>query len=155
VSRATSRAAAGTVLTVSAASAVLIAVGPWLLELFYGADFRGAALAFRLLVVEAAIASVVQIFAQTFMALNRPGLGTLQYGSGAVVAIPLLFLLAPRFGAEGAAAALLIASLVRLGCTYWCFTVVLKMPAPRIFGEIGSSVATLKTAALSALRPAR
>jgi O-antigen/teichoic acid export membrane protein len=152
VIQATSRAAGGTLLVVGLASIVLLAVGPRLLALVYGAEFGGAALAFRLLVVEAAIASVVQVLAQAFMALDRPGLSSVQYGSGTIVAIPLLLALAPRFGAEGAAAALLAASVVRLGCTYWCFNRVMRIAAPRVLGEIGPSVARLKTAVLAALR---
>jgi O-antigen/teichoic acid export membrane protein len=86
------------------------------------------------------------------MALDRPGLVTWQYGSGALVAIPLLFVLAPIWGIEGAAAALLVASATRLVCTYWCFKGVMKIDAPRVLGQIGPSVSLLKTAMRAALR---
>jgi len=148
----TSRAAGATTLLVGLTAVALIALGPALLRVLYGAEFEGAALAFRLLVLEAAVASVVQVLSQAFMALDRPGLVTLQYGSGAVVAVPLLFLLAPAWGIEGAAAALLIASAVRLACTYWCFKGVMKIDAPRVLGQIGPSVSLLKTAVRAALR---
>jgi len=148
----TSKAAGGTTLLVGVSAIVLIAVGPALLRFFYGPEFEAASLAFRLLIVEAAIASVVQVLSQAFMALNRPGLVTLQYGSGVAVAVPLLFILAPKWGAEGAAAALLVASIVRLACTYWCFTGVMKIAAPKVLGEIGASISTIKNAMLAALR---
>jgi O-antigen/teichoic acid export membrane protein len=143
----TSRAAGGTALIAGATAIALIALGPTLLGVFYGDEFHAAAAAFRLLVVEATVAGIVQVLSQAFMALDRPGLITLQYGSGAVAAVPLLFLLAPTWGAEGAAAALLIASVVRLACTYWCFKGVLKIAPPRVLGEIGPSFAQLKRTA--------
>lgn len=148
----TSKAAAGTTLLVGVTATILIIVGPVLLRFFYGQEFEAAGMTFRLLIIEAAIASVVQVLSQAFMALNRPGLVTLQYGSGVAVAVPLLFILAPVWGAEGAAAALLVASIVRLACTYWCFTGVMKIAAPKVFGEMGASISTLKTALLAALR---
>ena len=139
----TSRASGATALAVGVTALVLVALGPELLSLVYGVDFEGGTLAFRVLVAEAVLTSIVQVMSQAFMALNRPGLITWQYGAGVAVAVPLLFLLAPRFGAEGAAVALLAASLVRLACTYACFTWVLGVTAPRVFR---SSIAVLRTA---------
>jgi len=148
----TSRAAGGTALLAGLTAAALIVLGPTLLAFFYGAEFEAAAPAFRLLAIEATVTGIGQVLSQAFMALNRPGLITMQYGSGAIAAVPLLLVLAPTWGAEGAAVALLIASFVRLVCTYWCFKGVLKIAAPRVLGEIGSSFTLLKTTMLAALR---
>ncbi len=145
----TSRASGATALVAGASALALVAFGPELLALVYGTDFSAGSLAFRVLVIEAVLSSVAQVLSQAFMALNRPGLITWQYGIGVLVAVPLLFALAPRWGAEGAAAALLAASLVRLACTYGCFTHVLGIAAPRV---LGSSVAVLRTALTAARR---
>jgi O-antigen/teichoic acid export membrane protein len=152
VMRITSQAAGATAVAVGLMAVVLMVFGPELLVLLYGSEFGRAALAFRVLVAEAALASLVQVLAQAFMALNRPGLITWQYGSGMVVAVPLLLVLAPLWGATGAAVALLLATVVRLACTYWCFVGVMKVGAPRMLGELGLSVASLKTAMLTGLR---
>jgi len=145
----TTRASGATLLVMGATALVLVALGPELLTLVYGADFEGAKVAFLLLLAEAVLTSLVQVQSQAFMALNRPGLITWQYGVGVAVAVPLLFLLAPQWGAEGAAAALLLASVARLACTHWCFTRVLGIEAPRMFA---SSVAVLRTVLAAARR---
>jgi O-antigen/teichoic acid export membrane protein len=152
VTQITARATAGTALLVGAAAIALIVLGPALLALIYGSDFAQAAFAFRLLVVEAALSSIVQVMSQAFMALNRPGLVTLQYGSGAIVATPLLFALTPRWGVEGAAAALLMASAVRLACVYWCFSGAMKMHAPDVVGQLGEAVRSIRSAVRAVLR---
>ena len=145
----TSRASGATAVAVGITGLALVAFGPELLSIVYGVEFEGGTLAFRVLVLEAALSSLVQVMSQAFMALNRPGLITWQYGIGVAVVVPLLFVLAPRFGAEGAAVALLAASLVRLACNYACFTRVLGVAAPRV---LGSSVAVLRTALTTARR---
>lgn len=152
VIRITSKAAGGTALLVGLSMIGLIVFGPILLRFVYGAEFEAAAFAFRLLVVEAAIASIVQVLSQALLALNRPGLVTLQYGSGLIVAVPMLLLLAPTWGVEGAAAALLAASVVRLVCTYWCFTGIMKIAAPNVLREVGPSLAAFTAAMRAALR---
>jgi O-antigen/teichoic acid export membrane protein len=131
---------------VTALSIPLVVAGPGILTLVYGPDFAAAGLAVRLLVFEAALSTVTQVLSQAFMALNRPGLSSVQYGAGVAVAIALLLVLPSRLGLTGAAIALLTAAVVRLAATYWSLAIVLKSGAPPIRRELGYSLATLRAA---------
>jgi O-antigen/teichoic acid export membrane protein len=142
----TSQAARITAVLVGITSVFLLVAGPTLMQQFYGAGFEGADAAFRMLVLEAAVSSIVQILAQAFMALGRPGLVTLQYGSGAIATVVLLLLLAPRYALEGTAAALLIATLIRLAVTYASFPLAMRTGAPKIWGNYERTYSTLKSA---------
>jgi O-antigen/teichoic acid export membrane protein len=140
----TSRAASLTAAVVIPTTIALILIGPIVIRLFYGNGFEAASSAFRILALEAAISSIVQVLSQAFLAVNRPGLASVQYGSGTLVVVPLLFVLAPRWGIEGAATAMLIAAIVRLATTYWCFVGNLKIPAPRVLRGIPNSLKMMR-----------
>ena len=139
----TSRAAAMTLVCVTAGAACVGVAGPWLLAALYGRDFHAAGWGFRLLLLESALSAVAQVLSQAFMAMNRPGLYGVQQGLGVGVAVALLFACAPRYGLEGAAAALLASSAVRLAAIYWCYAHVLRIGQPRLVAHLGPSVATL------------
>lgn len=146
----TSRAAAMTALCVAAGALALGALGPWLLSLFYGAEFAHADVAFRLLLAEAAVSAVAQVLAQAFMALNRPVLAGLQQTLGVAVAIALLYALAPHWGISGAALALLIAAMVRLASIYGCFTVI-GTGMPQLTAHLGPNLLLLRDMAANRL----
>jgi O-antigen/teichoic acid export membrane protein len=129
----TSRAAGATLLVALGLALPLLLFGRFLLRTVYGPEFDQGYLALQILVVEAIVASLAQVLSQAFLALNRPGLVSLQYFVGLAVAAPLLLVLAPRFGAQGAALALLAASCARLAAIYSCFAVGLGTRAPRIW----------------------
>lgn len=129
----TSRAACATVLTGGGIAFGLFAFAHLLLRWVYGAEFAQGAAALQVLVIEALVASLAQVLSQAFLALNRPGLVSVQCFAGLGAELPLLVLLAPRFGAEGAAVALLAGSAVRLTATHASFRLGLGTDAPRIW----------------------
>jgi O-antigen/teichoic acid export membrane protein len=136
VLRLTGQASTCTTLAVGMAAGGLATVGPWLLTLLYGPEFADASLAFRLLVVEAALSAVVTVLSQGFMSLNRPALVAWQHGAGVVLLVPLLYLLAPRYGAAGAAVALLCGTIARLLCTYGCYWFGLRVRVPIVMPSL-------------------
>ena len=75
---------------------------------------------------------MVELFAQLFMALGRPGLMTSLEGGGLAVTFILLIILVPYFGLVGAGIALLASSLLRLLAILISFPVVLKISAPSL-----------------------
>lgn len=111
----------------------LILLGPQLLELVFGTSFTGATTIFRLLVVETVMAGTVWVLAQTFMALDRPGIVTILQGVGVALTLPLLVWLVPIYGLMGAGLALLTSTLVRFVFICACFPLVLKVKPPRMW----------------------
>ncbi len=105
--------------------------GPWLLSLFYGQEYLDAVAVFRLLVIQVALSGTTWVLAQAFMALNRPGKVALLQGVGLGLTVPLVLVLVPRYGLEGAGLALLISSSVRLVCVIASFPLFLKVRVPR------------------------
>jgi O-antigen/teichoic acid export membrane protein len=94
--------------------AVAVVVDRPLLALVYGTAFGEASGIFRILVVEAALGCLVAITTQTYLAWNRPGAVSVVYGASLVVFLATAALLVPRFGAHGAAFALLSGTIARL-----------------------------------------
>jgi O-antigen/teichoic acid export membrane protein len=84
------------------------------------------------------------------MALGRPGLVTSLQVIGLLMTIPLMLVLIPRFGVEGAAGALLISTSVRLAFVLVSFQRVLKVECPRIVARRADVVTMF--ASLKALR---
>jgi len=113
-----------------------VIAGPWLMALLYGPEFSAAGLAFRLLVVEAALSGGISVLSQTFVSLNRPGLVAWQHGAGVVLMVPILSVLAPAYGAAGAAMALLCGTVARLACTYACYRYGLGARMPFVFPSL-------------------
>lgn len=121
-----------TALTVVAA-ALLGILGPWVLELLYGPEFRGGANLMRLLIVVTIFEGTGSVLAQAFMATDRPGLITLLQGLGLLLNLPLLLVLVPAFGLLGAGVSLLLTSFVRLLAILLAFPRVLATPPPRLW----------------------
>jgi antigen flippase len=87
--------------------------GGLLLHLVYGNKYDGAAVILRILLVEAILDGMTAVSSQGFLAAGVPGTVTLLEGCGLVTALPLMYVMVPRWGLQGAAYALLIATGVR------------------------------------------
>ncbi|MBW4468478.1 MAG: oligosaccharide flippase family protein [Pegethrix bostrychoides GSE-TBD4-15B] len=110
----------------------IIALGPFLLELLYGAEFVQAARVLYILVIEAVISGAALVLAQSFMALGNPGVVTVLQGAGLALSVPLMIWLIPIFGLVGAGLALLASTVVRLLFTLSCYPLLLKVPLPAL-----------------------
>lgn len=115
-----------------ACGGVVALFGPLLLRLLYGREYLAASGVFRVLLLEVVINGVVAVAAQAFMALNRPGIVTVQQVSGLVLAVPLLLWLIPKYGLTGAGVAILLTTIARAIFIMASFPLVLKLSVPRI-----------------------
>ena len=107
-------------------------LGPKLLILLYGAQYRGVAGVVRILVVEVIFSGATLILSQAFMAIGRPGVITTLQATGLLLNIPLLLVLVPRFGISGAAIALLLSTGVRFLAVVCSFRAVLQVRCPAL-----------------------
>jgi O-antigen/teichoic acid export membrane protein len=139
-----------TTLLTATSGILVIALGPWLLGLLYGGEYRSATGVVRILVVEVVLSGVAQVLAQAFMATARPGVVTSLQVVGLLLTVPLMLLFIPPFGVDGAAAALLISTTVRLLFVVRCFQKILKVECPRIVA--GSADISRMVMALRSLR---
>ncbi|HEY0786651.1 MAG TPA: oligosaccharide flippase family protein [Acidobacteriaceae bacterium] len=128
----TSRAARLSLIFSMLAGTLVGLLGPILLPLLYGRDYRHAVTLLNILIAEAIVTGATLVLTQAHMALGRPGAVTLIQSSGIAFSIPLLLLLIPRFGLVGASSALLIASFLRLLLTLASFPVLLRVGVPRL-----------------------
>ncbi|THF73695.1 hypothetical protein E6C55_28155 [Cohnella fermenti] len=103
-------------------------VGRWLLGLLYGPPFLESATAFGLLSLECIIGGGSWILATSFNALGRPGLVAIRQAIALAATIGLLFALAPEYGLNGVAAAMLIGACCRLAITIAAMKLALKAP---------------------------
>jgi O-antigen/teichoic acid export membrane protein len=111
---------------------VLAAAMPFLIPGMYGRVFAPAVPVALVLTLEALIGGLVSVLAQAFMASDRPALVTLLQTVGLAVTLPSMFVLLPHFGLVGAAAALLLSTVTRLGLLLFAFPAVLKVRIPRL-----------------------
>jgi len=79
-------------------------LGPWLVEVVYGADFAGAGVALRWILPGVVAYSVVAVLSRYFTGRGRPGLATVIMLVGLAVNLVANVLLIPRAGISGAAA---------------------------------------------------
>lgn len=87
--------------------------GTFMLTIFYGHAYSMASTTLKILTLEALISGSLTVLSQPFMALGRPGTVTLLQIAGLLTAIPLLMILVPSRGPEGASIALVCSALVR------------------------------------------
>jgi O-antigen/teichoic acid export membrane protein len=109
-----------------------LALGPWLLGVLYGREFRGMAVLCGVLFTEAAAGCIATLIAQLYMSIDRPGFTSATQVAGFVVLVVTLVLLVPGFGAMGAAAAMLAATAVRLGLLAAGIPAWLHLDTPRL-----------------------
>ncbi len=132
----TSRAMRMSTVLATVAGIGIVALGPQVLSLLYGREYRGANVVLRILVLEVVLSGATLVLSQAFMALGRPGIVTALQVTGLALTVPLMFLLIPRFGIAGAGAALLCSTIARLTFVLVSFPVFLKMPVPSLFPKL-------------------
>ena len=119
------------IASLTAACVLLWIAGEWLLGFAYGAEFASAVDIFRLLVIEASLGVLAQVSVQLYLARDRPGVVSSIQAITLVVSLALLLTLVPRFGALGAAVALLTAGAIRWLLLLGGVRGILKLPLPR------------------------
>ena len=119
-------------LVSAAASLSLAIVGPSLLLLIYGPSFAPAITPMLILLVATTISNGTAILYQAYAASGRPGFVTICEALGLVTSLPLMALLAERFGADGVAAAVLIAATLRAASATAGLSLVLHASFPRL-----------------------
>lgn len=126
----TGRAIRISTLCTAACGVVVAVLGPFLLSLLYGHEYRRATMILNILIAEVILTGATLVLTRAYMALGRPGLVTILQASGLILSLPLLLLLVPKWGVVGASLALLTAALVRLMLALSSFRLVLGQPAP-------------------------
>jgi O-antigen/teichoic acid export membrane protein len=129
----TGRAVRMTTFITTLCGAGIMLAGPRLLVLLYGPEYRGAGAILRILVVEVILAGATQVMSQAFMALSRPGVITALQAIGLLLTVPLMLVLVPRFGIEGAALSLLLSTIARFAFVLGSFSRFLSLPRPGLF----------------------
>jgi len=114
-----------------------LAIGRFLLGLLYGRPFLEAGAAFYLLSLECIIGGGSWILASSFNATGRPGLVALRQGIALALTVGLIFLLAPAYGLNGIALAMLLGACVRLVITVAAMKIVFKAPIFKILFDKG------------------
>ena len=126
----TGQAVRMTTFATTLCGAGIMLAGPRLLVFLYGPEYRGAAAILRILVVEVILAGATQVMSQAFMALSRPGVITALQAIGLLLTVPLMLVLVPRFGIEGAALSLLLSTCARFAFVLASFSRFLGLPRP-------------------------
>lgn len=122
----------GTLLVVTP----LVLLAHFALDVVYGAKFVAATPIFRILLVEDVFGGATWLLAQGFVAFGKPGRSTLQQGVGLLAAIPLLLILVPLLGLEGAGFALLGSTLLRMCFAAASYRVLFKVNIDVLFFRI-------------------
>jgi O-antigen/teichoic acid export membrane protein len=129
----TSRAARMSTLLTAFAAVAAAFLGPYVLALVYGKEYKGATMVLRILVLEAVLSGATLVLSQAFMALERPGVITALQVTGLVLTLPLMLVFVPRLGIVGAGLALLLSTTARLLFVLASYPLFLKMRMPRVF----------------------
>jgi O-antigen/teichoic acid export membrane protein len=127
-------------------------VGPQVLALLYGTEYRSATAVLRILVIEVILSGATVVLAQAFMALGRPGIITALQITGLALTIPLMLVLVPRFGIVGAGLSLLLSTIARLIFVVVSFPLFLRMKVPHLLPKM-EGVSFLVSAAAKRIRP--
>jgi O-antigen/teichoic acid export membrane protein len=126
----------GAVTVLSAAAVGCFALLGWpLLRVLYGPDFTAGYVTLLLLAAEAAFASAASVLQQPYMVTNRVGTVVVFQAISLCVAAALIYAFAQRFGVEGAAAGLLVASSLRAVLTYAGYRHRFGVSAPRLLPQ--------------------
>jgi len=103
----------------------MILLGGTALHYLYGREYMAATLTLNILIIEAILSGAITVMSQPFMALGRPGVVTVLQITGLLTSIPLILVLVPRFGTEGACIALVLSACVRILLLGVCYARVL------------------------------
>jgi O-antigen/teichoic acid export membrane protein len=107
-------------------------LGKVLIHFFYGSKFDVSATIFHILLLETILDGVTAVLSQAFLAAGYPGTTTLLQGCGLLSAIPLLYWLIPKWGVNGAAVALTLATSMRLVFILLNFPLRFKVRPPSL-----------------------
>jgi O-antigen/teichoic acid export membrane protein len=114
---------------------LFLLVTPLALPLLYGRGFAPAISILPILTAEAILAGAAAVLGQAFSATGRPGVVTLVQAGWLASVLALLVALVPRLDIAGAAVALLLASVLRLGFLALAYRVVLGRAPPRLIPD--------------------
>lgn len=126
----TGRATRVSTAVTSLAAAIVAIPIPVLIEFLYGSEYLEAVAIFRILVIEIIIGGMTWVLTQAFMALGRPGVLTVIEGLSILLTVPLMLLLIPLYGLEGAGLSLLLSTTFRLFVVLASYPLILKVRPP-------------------------
>jgi O-antigen/teichoic acid export membrane protein len=109
------RALLGSLVVTAPAALALVFGGRLALQILYGHEYAVAQVMLEILVLEAIVSGSINVMSQIFMAIGRPGTVTVLQAIGLSLSIPLMMIMVPRWGGEGAAFALLLSAILRGG----------------------------------------
>jgi O-antigen/teichoic acid export membrane protein len=104
-----------------------IIIGRFMLGILFGQQFLEASWAFYLLSIECIIGGGSWILASAFNAMGRPGLVAARQAAALSITVGLFFILAPLYGLNGIAFALMLGALIRIVFTIAAMKIVFKM----------------------------
>jgi len=139
------RAVIGSLAIAIPAAAVLALGSSLALRLLYGREYAIASGLLQILLLEALVSGAVSVMSQPFMAQGRPGTVTILQVVGLAASVPMIFVLVPRMGPEGACVALLISACLRMVLLRYCYGRLLhqKIPLTRQAWEEGNHLARM------------
>lgn len=112
---------------------VMYLLDTWLIRVFYGAQFLVAAACFQILVLQAATSRIAGVTATFYLASDRPALTSWVGFVDVAVSSVLIVALAPVYGAQGAAIAMLAGTALRLGLLWLGLLTHLRLSFPRLW----------------------
>ncbi len=110
----------------------LAAALPFVLPRLFGSGFAGSVASSRLLLGELVFTSAATLLAEAFKGVGRPEIVTIVQAVSLVASVVFLFVLVPRLGIAGAALALLIAAVVRLGTLLALYKRIVGVAPPKL-----------------------
>ncbi|MCI3927151.1 oligosaccharide flippase family protein [Paenibacillus sp. TRM 82003] len=111
-------------------------VGQYMLGLLFGQEFLEGRTTFYILCVECILGGGSWILTSSFNATGRPGLVLVRQLVALSVTVVLFFVLAPRFGLEGLATALLIGGVVRMLFSLVAMRVLFNIPVRQLLFDM-------------------
>jgi O-antigen/teichoic acid export membrane protein len=120
------------IATLSLALFAVYLLGERVIHLFYGAEFLAGALCFKILVLQAAGLRIAGVTTQFYLASNRPAFTSWVSLADVAVSATLMVVLAPAYGPQGAAVAMLAGTGLRLVLLWLGLLLHLRTPLPRL-----------------------
>ncbi|GAB3405013.1 lipopolysaccharide biosynthesis protein [Flindersiella endophytica] len=117
----TERTSRLTLLATLAAAAALAAVSPWVLTLFFGAEYHSGTVALLLLLVAMLPLALARVLAADLKGRGRAGMTSIGTGIGAAVNLVANLALIPGFGLAGAAIGSVLSYGVMAGVLLACY----------------------------------
>ena len=112
---------------------VVVGAGPALVRLLYGAAYDQVGALLPILVLQVVLAGIAQVLLQGLLAAGRPAAATVNQLVALALSVPLFIFLVPRYGAHGAAFALLASTAIRMLLTMLCYPLSLGTRPPSVW----------------------